>query len=463
MKRTFSLAGVLLIGVIWGAAPRNVSAADVSRLNVAGRWTSNLGQVQLRQSGSQVTGTLRFSNGAVAQITGTVQGDSLEFGWSITREVRGDGTLRATDGGNRLSGPYTDRSKGTTGFFDLRRAASPATTPAPRAAKPLWVAGKWNSNLGPVEFRQTGERVTGTLRFSNGAVATINGTAAPDKLAFTWSIGTQVGGEGTLKLYEGGKRLAGPFTDRSKGTSGYFNLTRPAPGDSPPKPPGAPDLAAVDAYKYLSFKQAAGVTLPVTKARGIIRNAGTGTSPAGRRAVLSAEYAEGPAKQVFDVPLPIMPPGGEYHPFGSLSASGLVRLHLRITPGDSNPGNDAFTRSYPAPAPAGEPSPDTKARLFITIHWTAPMRFYAVVKNSGEGSSGTGHVAKMTALFGQGSATTRQVLVEQPLPNLDPHERYEVEPANLPTEAPDRVEVVIVPGNDKAILPGPSVMPRPRF
>ena len=133
-KHLLFLCLVLLMCVSSGVGSHSTLAAETRPLNVAGRWTSNLGDVLFRQSpaaGNAVTGELRFANGAVATIAGTIRGDTLTFRWSIGPDVHGDGALRASEGGNRLSGSYTDRSQGSTGLFDLRRVAG---SPAPKLA-----------------------------------------------------------------------------------------------------------------------------------------------------------------------------------------------------------------------------------------------------------------------------------------------------------------------------------------
>ena len=108
--------------------------------NLSGNWDSNLGSVSLRQSGNRVSGTLRFSNGAVATLTGTVQGTSFSFRWNVPNsQVHGDGTLTASANGARLSGPYTDRSAGTQGQSVLtRKVIRPSTPPSstPRVDTP---------------------------------------------------------------------------------------------------------------------------------------------------------------------------------------------------------------------------------------------------------------------------------------------------------------------------------------
>src|SRR3990167_4842513 len=96
-----------------------VEPAAGQSIVVSGNWSSNLGAVAFRQSGNQITGSLRFSNGAVASLAGTLQGRSLHFRWSVNQQAFGDGSLTLDASGNRLSGRYADRGQGTSGVFDL--------------------------------------------------------------------------------------------------------------------------------------------------------------------------------------------------------------------------------------------------------------------------------------------------------------------------------------------------------
>ena len=120
---------LLLIVVVscWITAAARGQVRDAS---ISGQWNSNLGAVALRQSGTQVQGTLRFQNGAVASIAGTVQGGTFTFRWFIAQNSRGGGTLTLDQTGNRLSGSYDDAIQQTSGQFILARQ-QPTTRPAP--------------------------------------------------------------------------------------------------------------------------------------------------------------------------------------------------------------------------------------------------------------------------------------------------------------------------------------------
>ncbi len=114
-----------------------------------------------------------------------------------------------------------------------RKAATPPPPPppapapdAPRAVPQYDLSGAWTSNLGPVEFKQQGADATGTLRFSNGVVAVVNGVVQGDKFEFAWGIEGRELGRGTLTAYDSGQRLAGTYHDHAKGTTADWTLTR---------------------------------------------------------------------------------------------------------------------------------------------------------------------------------------------------------------------------------------------
>lgn len=98
-----------------------IAKSGPSQRGLAGGWNSNLGPVRFIQTSNQVTGSLRFPNGAVAVIRGTVQGNRLDFGWGIEGKEIGTGVLTSIDGGRSWTGSYRDNSQGTSGEFRLTR------------------------------------------------------------------------------------------------------------------------------------------------------------------------------------------------------------------------------------------------------------------------------------------------------------------------------------------------------
>lgn len=189
------------------------------RIYVGGHWWSNLGRVYFAQKGFNVTGTLHFDKGGVATLQGNIKDLTLYFTWRVDAKVHGDGQITRRDDG-RMSGPYTDKSTGKTGFFELRRVGETV------GSEPLiYVGGKWKSNLGDVEFNQKGFKVTGTLRFEKGGLAFIDGTIKEKTLHFTWRVSDKVHGSGQVTRRDDGS-MTGPYTDNSTGKTGYFALER---------------------------------------------------------------------------------------------------------------------------------------------------------------------------------------------------------------------------------------------
>ena len=125
MYRTRLLIGVAAIWVLPICFPGHAASAA----NVSGDWSSNLGSVGFRQVGSQVSGTLRYPNGAVAAINGTIRGNTLSFRFSIAPGVGGTGSLALSGDGDRLRGRYTGTG-GQSGPFNLTRRTTPNRPPA---------------------------------------------------------------------------------------------------------------------------------------------------------------------------------------------------------------------------------------------------------------------------------------------------------------------------------------------
>jgi hypothetical protein len=109
------------------------------------------------------------------------------------------------------------------------------------------VAGTWNSNFGKAVLQQHDNHVHGTLYYTTGGSATLNGTLANRTLHYEWSILGNRMGDGRLDLSPDGSRMAGPFTHTGQ-AGGYLELTRNAGGGGggnwpPPPPPQAASIA----------------------------------------------------------------------------------------------------------------------------------------------------------------------------------------------------------------------------
>jgi hypothetical protein len=189
---------------------------------IAGQWSSNMGDIAFNQNEAGVSGSLRFSNGAVAILRGNMEGSKFTFTWGIEGKELGGGLLVLSADGKQLKGNYSDKAKGTSGDFVLQRKGKIEVRNF--QLQPANVTGKWKSNLGSISFKQTGDTVKGDLRFSNGAVAVLNGTVAKNKLRFTWGINGQQLGDGELTI--SGDKMDGTYTDKAAKSTGKFNLQR---------------------------------------------------------------------------------------------------------------------------------------------------------------------------------------------------------------------------------------------
>jgi hypothetical protein len=72
-----------------------------------------LGDVSLNQKENTVTGELRFSNGIVANLHGTIVNRDYTFDWGIHGQQLGTGNLKLTSDGKTLNGSYVDNRVGT--------------------------------------------------------------------------------------------------------------------------------------------------------------------------------------------------------------------------------------------------------------------------------------------------------------------------------------------------------------
>jgi hypothetical protein len=86
MQRTFFTLA-LLIGLLIGGGAHSSEAGDrtpsgqvaVSAINVSGSYTSNWGQVTLRQNGKRITGS--YSNTQHGTLEGTLEGNVFRYTW----------------------------------------------------------------------------------------------------------------------------------------------------------------------------------------------------------------------------------------------------------------------------------------------------------------------------------------------------------------------------------------------
>ncbi|MFV1959317.1 MAG: hypothetical protein ACC662_07875 [Planctomycetota bacterium] len=80
----------------------------VPAVNLSGAWKSNYGQVDFKQQGGTLTGTIHYPNGVVGSLQGTIQGNTIDLTWSVNPQVHGHGTLTIAPSGKQLEGSVVD-------------------------------------------------------------------------------------------------------------------------------------------------------------------------------------------------------------------------------------------------------------------------------------------------------------------------------------------------------------------
>jgi hypothetical protein len=104
----------LVLAAAWSCAsgPKVTPGTLAPGVSVTGKWDSNWGRMELRQSGAEVTGTFE-GNRAVGTLTGTIEGDILWFDWvqpgnlsDGRRRSEGKGWFRIAGDGRALEGAW---------------------------------------------------------------------------------------------------------------------------------------------------------------------------------------------------------------------------------------------------------------------------------------------------------------------------------------------------------------------
>ena len=112
-------AAILASGCVKGPGYPDPRPYPGGEAQVGGRWTSNWGKMQLRQTGKEVEGTVEYRSG---KIRGTLQGDLLLFDWSQPSNraegvlsAKGKGWMRIAHDGQRMEGAWGYRDRYTGG------------------------------------------------------------------------------------------------------------------------------------------------------------------------------------------------------------------------------------------------------------------------------------------------------------------------------------------------------------
>jgi len=80
--------------------------------NIAGSWISALGPIKLTQTENKVRGELKFNNGVVAVLNGTIVNSDYNFQWGIDGQILGSGSLHLSQDMKTLQGTYVDNRVG---------------------------------------------------------------------------------------------------------------------------------------------------------------------------------------------------------------------------------------------------------------------------------------------------------------------------------------------------------------
>lgn len=209
-----------------GSAVPSEDSASETEVAVAGHWHSNLGETTFEQSGTHVTGTITFVN----EHTGTVEGDLadrvLTFTYQLSAGEHGHGELTLSPDGATLRGTYQKLPSGEGGVWILISVEEEsADSEEPATTETFPIAGRWNTNIGIVEFHSDGDHVTGTLAFSNGQRAWIEGTMIHNVLEFKYDHDNGSTGRGRIEVSDA-DTMKGAYHDSRTGNESVWRLHR---------------------------------------------------------------------------------------------------------------------------------------------------------------------------------------------------------------------------------------------
>lgn len=196
-----------------GAPFDGTSAPAMPTVDVNGSWAvafdgGTRTTLDLRQSGRSVTGTLRAPDNSRGGVTGTVSADTLLLSRDTGLETVQ--RYRLLVNGDRFAGTYANEGRYPgQGAFDGIRTAPAAPS----------VTGTWNVTFAgatqtTLVLRQTGNRVTGTLRTPDNSRGEVSGTFDGTTLLLSRDTGLE-----TIQRYRltvSGDRFTGTFANEGK-------------------------------------------------------------------------------------------------------------------------------------------------------------------------------------------------------------------------------------------------------
>lgn len=227
-----------------GTTPPPPPPASTTSLKVAGKWLSEAGRFDFEQSGTEILGTCLTRNNDVYLVKGRIVNDTLSLNLTesgkqrlVVENLRFDAARSELRGRYRKMGNHSGLSSPITlsrAIVHIPMTGTPSGsnqgTTSPQGNNggnaSISLAGTWQSNLGAVKLVQNGTNVTGELDFGNGVIAVMAGTLSGSTYQFTWGIGGQQLGSGSLTANQTGTALNGYYIDDRIGTPSNWSLNR---------------------------------------------------------------------------------------------------------------------------------------------------------------------------------------------------------------------------------------------
>src|SRR5262249_31680652 len=145
------------------APPLSAMAAESSDFD--GQWRTSIGTVNLKQTGSEVTGT--YGSAGQFSLKGQIDGKKLTFEYR-EGEAAGEAQWTLDESGHSFRGQY-QLHRGQKGIWEGWRADPEA--PKGQLAN---LSGLWLTDLGLMELEQRADKVTG--RYAARGTSEIEGT-----------------------------------------------------------------------------------------------------------------------------------------------------------------------------------------------------------------------------------------------------------------------------------------------
>jgi predicted esterase len=194
--RFFRSATMFCLAVDLAYIAAALSAMAAEPVAFDGQWRTSIGTVNLKQAGSEITGT--YGSAGQFSLKGQIDGKKLTFEYR-EGEAAGEAQWTLDESGHSFHGQYQLR-RGQKGIWEGWRADPEAPN-----APPANFGGLWLTDLGLMELEQRADKVTG--RYAVQGVSTIESTARGRTLDFQYkSFGA---GKGWFDVSADGATIAG--------------------------------------------------------------------------------------------------------------------------------------------------------------------------------------------------------------------------------------------------------------